>query len=306
MGISESVWYKMYFYRRREQLQEARKRDAQENNDLEEVDRDISVLEAELKYKMSLREKALDKKRKEIDDEIETKILERDELLQERKLLTRQSPESRLQGERGRVRQRSSSGERRYERESRPWADRSYGRSPSADRALSRERQSVYDERHCSLDRARGHDYSERPCSRERAGRRSRSRSLSPVYNRERITRRPLSRSLSPSRRNRSVDFDESLNSLHSYRYHSPRDFLDSGYCEGDEGSRDSATNTPIIRNGRVLKLKPTKEERPPWKYWKADGAPDVIGPPWHEPYNQGAVAEPLELRDTKVRNGGK
>jgi hypothetical protein len=79
----------------------------------------------------------------------------------------------------------------------------------------------------------------------------------------------------------------------------------DSGFVDDESFKVDSSTNTPILRNGRELKLKRKKDEKPPWKYWKADPAPDVIGPPTHGPYDQSAVAEPLELRDVNIRTGG-
>lgn len=244
--------------------------------DKEELERDISVLEAELKYKMKLRDHALEQKKKDIDSEIEMKIKERDALMEERRLLMGCPAETRLSRERSRVRSRSPTD---Y--------------SPRSPRSTT-------------IERGRSHSR-----SRDEDGYRyrSRSRSLSteraPSYGHVSPRYRYRSRSFSPSQSR--VSFNESLNSHHSYRYHDP-DYLrseDSGFYEGSY-SREASTNTPVIRNGRELKLKSRKDERPPWRYWKAEPVPDVIDPPFHEPYDQGAVAEPLELRDTNVRTGGK
>lgn len=232
------------------------------------------MLEAELKYKMKLRDQALEQKKKDIDSEIDLKIRERDELMRERRLLLEQPSETRLSRERRRMRSVSPH-------------DRS--RSPSMDRGRGRSRDDYhYRSRSRSLSTERAPSFGH----------------LSPRYH-------SRSRSLSPSRsrsQSRSVNFDESLNSHHSYRYDT-EDYYSSMYDSGfgeEKLVRDSGTNTPIIRNGREIKMKKSKDERPPWKYWKSEAVPDVVGPPLHEPYNQSAVAEPLELRDVHVRNGGE
>ncbi|KAF6032676.1 C11orf16 [Bugula neritina] len=218
-----------------EKKRQWRNRQQNKNESREEIDRDISILEAELKYKMKLREKAIDRKRQEIDDEIEIKIQERDQLMEDRR----------------RSLERSQSREPSYRRRSR-------SRSFSTERAPSF-----------------GHVSPRSP--------RNRRHSWSPE---------------------RSVNFDESLNSHHHYYYNNPFSTSDSGFDEQLSYTKDSATNTPVIRNGRKLSLKKTKEERPPWKYWKAESVPDLIEPPFHEPYSQSAVAEPLEMRSTTVKSG--
>lgn len=218
---------------------------------------------------MKVREQALDQRKRTIDGEIELKIRERDQLMEERRLLAGYPGETRLS--RARTRQRSD------------------------ERTRSPE---LYSER-------------QRSASRDRHHYRSRSRSLSteraPSYGHPSPRYTGRSRSLSPSgHRSRSVNFDESMNSRHHY-YHDYEDWGDdSGFIDYSDEKVDSSTNTPIIRNGRELKLKKKKDERPPWKYWKAESVPDVIDPPFHEPYSQSAVAEPLELRDASVRTGGK
>ena len=267
--------------------QQLRNRQRDGSDSKEEIDRDISILEAELQYKMKLREKAIDRKRQEIDDEIEIKIQERDQLVEDRRLLFGYPRETRLSRERERARGRH------YNHRSSSYHE---------ERSTSRGRQESLSPRY------RYPTEDGRSRSRSRGlHRRSRSRSLSteraPSFGHiSPRSPRTRARSLSPMR---SVSFDESLNSHHRYGYDDYLTTYDSGFGEGSF-TRDSSTNTPVIRNGREIKIKRTNEERPPWKYWKADPIPDVMDPPFHDPYEQTAVAEPLELRDNSVRTGGK
>lgn len=247
-----------------EKKRQWRNRQQNKNESREEIDRDISILEAELKYKMKLREKAIDRKRQEIDDEIEIKIQERDQLMEDRRLIFGYPQETRLSRERERARHLDSS--------------HSYRRS---------------------LERSQSREPSYRRRSRSRSFSTERAPSFGHVSPRSPRNRR---HSWSPER---SVNFDESLNSHHHYYYNNPFSTSDSGFDEQLSYTKDSATNTPVIRNGRKLSLKKTKEERPPWKYWKAESVPDLIEPPFHEPYSQSAVAEPLEMRSTTVKSGG-
>lgn len=239
---------------------------------------------------MNLREKAIDRKRKEIDEEIELKIHERDQLVEDRRLMFGYPSETRLSRERERSRVKSDSLER----------ERARSRSLERSRSRSRNR-SISPLYERSRSRSRGDRYM----------RRSRSRSLSteraPSFGHiSPRSPRSRARSLSP---NRSVSFDESLNSHHKYRYYDDRhyyDTYDSGFGSEASGLRDSGTNTPIVRNGRELKLKKRKDEKPQWKYWNSTSTPDIIAPPYHEPFNESAVAEPLELRDHQLRAGGE
>lgn len=277
------------------------RRQSREADSKEEIDKDISILEAELKYKMTLREKAIERKKHEIDDEIQLKVRERDQLMEDRRLLFGYPSETRLSRDRERAQLRSESMERdrAWDRERSRSVERSRSRSrnrsisppsyramsPTAERARSRSRQSGY------LHRSRS-----RSLSTERAPSFGHISPRSP---------RSRARSLSPSR---SVSFDERRNSHHKYRYYEDPDYYyDSGFGGSDaSGLRDSCTNTPIIRNGREIKLKARKDEKPMWKYWNTSQAKDIIDPPYHEPYSESAVAEPLELRDAQLRAGGK
>ena len=265
----------------------------------EEIDKDIAILEAELKYKMTLREKAIERKRQEIDDEIELKVRERDQLMEDRRLLFGYPSETRLSRDRERARLRAESieRERAWSRERSRSFDRS--RSRSRNRSISPSYRSMSPVADRARTRTRPNGYLHR--SRSRSLSTERAPSFGHISPR---SPRGRARSLSPSR---SVSFDESLNSHHRYKYYDdPEYFYDSGFGSDASGLRDSSTNTPVIRNGRELKLKRAKDERPPWKYWNTSQTPDIIDPPYHEPYSQSAVAEPLELRDAQLRTGGK
>lgn len=299
-----------------ERKRQLRSRGREASDTSEVIDRDISILEAELKFKMKLREKALDQKRQDIDDEIEIKIRERDQLMEDRRLIFGYPQETRLSRDRERAREANSlprqyrsseqhnhssrsrsersSSHSRYESPSPPPYYRGRSRSPSP---------LPYYRAFCDREgRSRSRSRDLRNRSRSRSLSTERAPSFGHISPRSPRTR---ARSLSPSR---SVTFDESLNSHHRYRYHrddAPHSTYDSGFSE-ELYTRDSGTNTPIIRNGREIKLKKERDEKPPWKYWKSESVPEVMDPPYHEPYSQSAVAEPLELRDTNIRTGGK
>ena len=201
--------------------QQLRNRQRDGSDSKEEIDRDISILEAELQYKMKLREKAIDRKRQEIDDEIEIKIQERDQLVEDRRLLFGYPRETRLSRERERARGRH------YNHRSSSYHE---------ERSTSRGRQESLSPRY------RYPTEDGRSRSRSRGlHRRSRSRSLSteraPSFGHiSPRSPRTRARSLSPMR---SVSFDESLNSHHRYGYDDYLTTYDSGFGEGAAAGLD-------------------------------------------------------------------
>lgn len=206
--------------------------DGKEGSDLEEREHvdEIERIERRLEEKLAEQEERVRRRRRDLDDEIERKELERELLARSRYLAAAAADDAGGGGGRPRTGGRSILRKKSVEFEDAPV---------------------VYDvedaqRRHRRRSLSRG-------SSNSRGG--SSSRSCSPVSSSD-----------------------------------------DSGRSGSADRLKDASTMTPATKEYRRLMRQRRKENRPPWRYWRAESSPSMLEATYGEPFRESLPPEQLEL----------